>query len=167
MRQPFHQTWQQARTGLLVMWLVGGCVLLLFVGCASKGNGVQPAEAEAQATWLQDDPADPTAIRLHDLAGKILLYQATKHSMPTKLEDFASTAAGGDGVDPATGQSFLYTPDSAMRSGLPGRVILHQPRANPERGRWALLMNDLASDGRVVTYVQRVPERLLPRATRR
>lgn len=154
---------------LVYCWMgVLGCLLMMLImGCANKPEAKEYAVSEVPVAMMEDDPADPTALRLHDLAGKLLLYQATRHSIPTKLEDFASTHAGGDGLDPATGKAFVYTPDSSMRSGLPGRVILFQSTMDDQRGRWALIMNDLANDGRVVTYVQRVPEKLLPRVRSR
>jgi len=167
---------------MLVLMLT---LLLIGAGCAqsqktSKASGskhkrdarqVRQQSSVTTSTRLEvpaeDDPTDPTATRLHDLAGKILMHRLMHHRLPATLEEFAGpsdiVAGTGEGIDPATRRLFIYTPDSPINRKLPGRVILHQPLSQGARGRWALLINDLASDGQVITYVQRVPDGELPR----
>jgi|GEM_PF-6468599 hypothetical protein len=156
------------------------CVLIMLtftvtIGCASsqekKHKPARPTQMTAtspsQYQLGEDDPTDPTAMALHDLAGQLLLFHATQRRMPASLEEFAGPSdfrsGQGAGIDPATRRLFLYAPDSPINPRLPGRVVLYQPLSQGARGRWALLVNDLASDGKVITYVQRVSETDLPR----
>lgn len=141
-------------------------------GCATqKTTGTLGEKEQKQVNDLvaDGDVNDPTAAVLHDLAGRLLLYKATNQKMPAELVDVFGGAESGSStwgkpmLDPASSQPFIYTPDSTRQPGLPGRIILHQPRNPGSLSRWALLFNDQSKDGKVVTYVQRVPESLLPK----
>lgn len=133
-------------------------------GCAASGNagdGGRPSTVElAGDQVVYDDPADPVALTLHDLAGRLLMHQTLHHALPATLADLKD---GPPPMDPATGRPFVYVPQSLRRPGLPGRVIVHQPVGDAERGRWALLLNDQSQAGHVITYVQRITEQQVPR----
>jgi hypothetical protein len=133
----------------------------LTTGCAAQKPVDQATLAELQ---IDADVTDPTAEALHDLAGQLLMYEAVHHKLPATLAELKR----GDGllaaVDPASNLPFVYTPDSARQPKLPGRIVICQPRDQGPAGRWALLLNDLGNQGKVITYVQRVPESMIPKA---
>lgn len=145
--------------------------VMLQVGCAHQktrttfGEGPQKQMDDLVA---DGDVNDPSAAVLHDLAGRLLTYKASHQKLPGQLIDvFGGPESGASTwgkpmLDPASSQPFVYTPASTRQSGLPGRIILYQPKSNGGIGRWALLLNDQSNDGKVVTYVQRVPESAIP-----
>lgn len=149
------------------------------VGCAAQktkgtlGDGINTSRGNGDQQQLNDlvadgDVNDPTAAVLHDLAGRLLLYKATNRKMPVELVDLYGGPQSGSSkwakpmLDPASSQPFFYTPNSTRQAGLPGRIILYQPQSQGGAGRWALLFNDESKEGKVVTYVQRVPESMIP-----
>lgn len=163
------------------------CVALLQMSCAtqttttSSGVHVMGQGRQSDATMSQEKQAqladlvadgdvnDPTAAALHDLAGKLLMYKAIYRKLPGKLAEMAGDRQGSGGalakqlLDPISGRPFVYTPDSSRHPMLPGRIILYQPSSQGMVGRWALLFNDQDKNGDVITYVQRVPDSLLPK----
>lgn len=166
----------------MIAWCLLLAAGLLQVGCVThttKNGFDQPAQSSRTQTSTTDqtqladlavdgDVNDPTAASLHELAGNLLLYKATHGKLPANLADVFGGPNGGNStwakslIDPVTSQPFVYTPNSKRHPKLPGRMILHQPVNQGSIGRWALLFNDQAKDGNVITYVQRVPEELIP-----
>lgn len=160
----------RCETGRLkTMMVVAAAVMLLAcIGCQpqakTSGPSQQVDQAQLEALVADGDVNDPTAIVLHELAGSFLLYQARTGKLPTDLQELVKLglAKSSQLVDPVTGEAFAYSPDSKRQPRSPGRVMIYQSTDQGAAGRWALLVNDLASDGRIVTYVQRVPDAWLP-----
>ena len=167
----------------MIAWCLLLAAGLLQVGCVThttKSGFEQPSQSsrskqantadQAQLAELaaDGDVNDPTAARLHELAGSLLLYKATHGKLPADVADVFGGTSGGNStwakplIDPVSSLPFVYTPNSKRHAKLPGRMILHQPVSQGSIGRWALLFNDQAKDGNIITYVQRVPEDLIP-----
>lgn len=171
---PHTQGWQ-----IVVIAFVLMCGVLQ-TGCASsktsnsdmgrEQSGARQQGDESQLSELvaDGDVNDPTAGALHELAGKLLLYKAVHRKLPVNLADASGGPDSGAStwakhlLDPLSDQPFIYAPDSKRHAQLPGRIIIYQPVSQGNIGRWALLFDDQAKDGNVVTYVQRVPESTLP-----
>lgn len=148
------------------MLLVCTMGLLFTVGCQQQqvGSGVEMDQSHLAELVADGDVNDPTAIVLHELAGSFLMYQARTDKLPSDLRELVAMglAQPAQLIDPATGDAFLYTPDSKRQPRSPGRVMICQAQSQGIVGRWALLVDDLASNGRIVTYVQRIPDAWLP-----
>src|SRR4051794_7109029 len=70
------------------------------VGSASSSTSSHRAPAPMEAT-------DACASQLHDLCGDLLLYFATHHDLPAKLEELGAK----DTVCPVSGKPYIYNPN--------------------------------------------------------
>ncbi len=142
-------------TALLLLLATG------LTGCSSGTTG-QPAPApQEQASSTNEENTNPTAMHLHDLAGELILYQLKTGALPARLSQLPTGSKAA--VDPATGNPYLYYAESPRQPNLPGRLLVCQSTPGPSTGRWALLINDYGSDGKLVTFVQRVDESVFTR----
>ena len=133
---------------------IGGCQTTPAVP-----DAIPPSAADSLA-----EANDPTAVHLHELAGRLLEFKALNQRLPDKLDDLGDipgTTPRPAGLDPATGKAFVYLPQGPKFKSLPGRLIVYQSTSTGRAGSWCLLINDQNSDGRIVTYVQRVPDEIL------
>jgi hypothetical protein len=141
-----------------VSFTAAALTALVLTGCAASAPAPAPGAAPGAVAAKKnaDLIADPTANDLHDIAGKLLLYFASHRELPAELED-----AAPDAVDPASGQPYVYNPQATPLKGLHGKPLVYQAVPTAPGGRWALLVNDVAADKHLVTYVERVPEAAL------
>jgi hypothetical protein len=131
----------------------------LLSGCSTPSKSAPQPQAPAPDS--PNDNTNPTAMHLHDLAGELILYQVKTGNLPARLSDLPSSLKAT--TDPATSQPYRYLSDGPRVPNLPGRILVCQSTPNPSLGRWAILINDYASDGRLITYVQRVDESVFTR----
>lgn len=142
-------------------WTMCLCAALFggLSGCASDPSSPPSVET---TNSRDEENLDPTAMHLHDVAGRLLLFCAKYDRLPAKLEDL-EPLPGDNGkpsaIDPATGEKFTYTPDGLKPKSLPGRVIAYQAVTKSRGSRWALLFNDKLKEARV----QRVADSALLR----
>ena len=134
---------------------------LMFVlgGCASNPDA--PPAVQTVNTPNEEN-IDPTAVHLHDVAGRLLLFAAKNNRLPATLDDLEMLPGDGgkpSSLDPATGQAFVYSPNAIKPRSLPGRVIVYQAVTKQGGSRWALLFNDHLRE----TRVQRVADSVLLR----
>jgi hypothetical protein len=133
-------------------------------GCASSDTASAPIADESDAQ--REDPTNPTAMQLHDLAGQLILFQVETGKYPAKLSQLDKRQRLGSkpsAIDPLSGKPYLYYPDGPRVAKLPGRLVVCQTDPQPEGGRWCLLINDYGNEGQVLTYVQRVDESVFER----
>lgn len=151
------------------------CMSALTTGCQTTDSKPAPSRAQvkpaAQTAGEPNVNTDPTAVHLHDLAGQLLLFHFKHGRLPRKLSELESPdresgPSRKDTTDPATGQTYAYSPDSQAHAGLNGRVIVYQSVPTNPAGRWALLVGPGQEPDRLILYVARVPEPLLGAATR-
>lgn len=139
-------------------------VLALGIHGCGTDNAQVAAPASAVGTQQPDDPTHPTAMQLHDLAGQLILFQVETGKWPAKLSQLDKRMGGKPaGIDPTSGQPYVYMPDGPRRDKLPGRLVVCQATPQPSGGRWCLLINDYGHEGQVLTYVQRVDESVFER----
>jgi len=150
----------EPRRGLVVVMM--GLVAMGLMGCASPSGSAAKAQQSADkatAGLAQLDPnTDPTAIRLHELAGALLEYQVRHGRYPAKLSELKGSMAEGQSVtvDPATGKMFEYSSGGRQVEGFPGRLIAWQPTGRQVDVRWGLFAGP-AGPGQAALYVEPVP----------
>lgn len=133
------------------------------IGCASNTENTPSSGSSADAP--SEDPTNPTAMHLHDLAGQLILFQVENGKLPAALSQLDKRAGAPKpcAIDPASGKPYFYYADGPRLQNLPGRLVVCQSDAQPAGGRWCLLMNDYSSESQVLTYVQRVDESVFTR----
>lgn len=141
------------------------CVLgaLLLAGCSSN-QSPRPARAAPGAPISNTDPC---AMRLHDLAGGLLMYQLEHHRLPERLDELKGLAVVPNDVEfvcPVSHQPYLYTPQGLSLARYPGVMVLCDPAPSHAGMRWAVFLLPPAQPGEpMVTKVIAVQEKLFPR----
>ena len=106
------------RNDLIPSILAAACAMALLAGCVSEP--VDPAPREVP-TGL-----NPTAERLHEICGSILLFHGAYHRMPESLEELRrATGMTPDAIiDPVTRRPFAYVPEGFATSPAGRRAVL-------------------------------------------
>jgi hypothetical protein len=132
---------------------------LMSCGCVTETTKVGvPTEQVGTAApspphqTLSPDEAvdsDPSAIRLHDIAGALLQYYALNKRLPDRLEE-AATLADADQplqlISPASGKPYGYVPQGLVLEGRKKRIIVFDP--GPHQGlRWCVFIADQTQPG--------------------
>ncbi len=147
-------------------WTIGVLIVTL-AGCSSGGANKKASGAPAQPPPTAQVPlpananTDPTAMYLHELAGSLLLYYAHRGELPASLSSIEGV--GPEATDPASGKPFVYNPGGPPVKGYVGRLTVCQSATTHRGGRWALLVDSRAA-GRLITYIEFVPESALREA---
>jgi hypothetical protein len=133
-------------------------IALAFSGCGSS-NGGKPAADRSNA---QRTMTDPCAMRLHDLAGALLLYHASHGSLPATLEELRNVPGAIAPLEsfacPVSKAPYRYEPAGLSLRGRVARVILFDATAAHDGKRWAVEVPDSAPDEPLVTKVVSLPE---------
>jgi hypothetical protein len=85
---------------------------------------------------------DPSAMRLNDISGALLLYYATNKQFPNQLEELN---AGGYSdrrlrfTNPVTDKPYVYVPTGLMLGGHRKRIILYDQTPTPDGRRFCLV----------------------------
>jgi hypothetical protein len=119
-------------------------------GCQSPAQQSHGPSAHGAANQAdQNSPSDldlamdPSAARLNDISGAMLLYYATNKQLPDQLEELN---AGGysDGklkfTSPASGKPYVYVPTGLMLEAHRKRIILYDPTPTQGGRRFCLVM---------------------------
>ncbi len=127
---------------------------------AAAGCAVDRARPEPADGLRPSVQADPCAERLHDLAGRLLLYLAGHHRLPPSLEDLPPLEPGRAvaPVCPVSGKPYLYRPAGATVRGMPGLMVLVDPEPSHAGMRWALFLNRVTGAGRATAKVILIPD---------
>lgn len=108
---------------------------------------------------------DPSAERLHDICGYLLLYYRQHRALPPSLEALRAARSGEIPplLCPESGQPYLYQESAVEMPGRPGRLLVHAPsraRATVQGypSRWAVLVAEPRGEGPLVAQVVLIPE---------
>jgi len=150
---------------------VAGLVALLAAGCqtttttrrADSGQAVvvekpQPRKAQPTGPNLNTDPC---AMRLHDIAGALLLYYQSNHRLPARLDELP--ALPGEPplqlVCPVSNTPYVYDPRGILMPETKSRVVIYDPAPSHFGVRWAVTISQPDEEGAaVVTKVIALPE---------
>jgi hypothetical protein len=148
-------------------WLVRGVTLLLGVavlllpGCRSQTSSRAPTALSAAT--------DPCAERMHEIGGELLLFYATYHRLPDRLDELRSMPGSDPSLElscPISHEAYVYLPTRlSWLKTQQGPVVLYDSRPVHEGMRWALIWQDTGSDDPQIMRVVAVPDaavRLVP-----
>ncbi len=103
-----------------------------------------PLEEQSVVGNISSDDAvmtDPSAARLHEIAGNILLYLAVNSQMPKSLQDLKTVADEDlNLICPQTNSPYVYVPEGLHAPGKTKAVVVYEPAARPNGTRWCILM---------------------------
>jgi hypothetical protein len=139
---------------------------------AARGRGVGAGGGQTRTTpggsrGAQPDvlgATEPSAARLHDLSGDLLLYYAIHRRLPDSLEALATVVDADrtpDFTSPASGRPLVYTPSSIAPPGDDRRLVLYDPTPTRNRSYWAVLMGQPRGTQPAATWVVELPEHAL------
>jgi hypothetical protein len=129
--------------------------LMTVIGCRSTSTGqnhptartiqLSASDLAAGQTLTPDEAvnSDPCAIRLHDIAGDLLLYYAVNKRLPERLEDLRSLGADETEPDftcPLTHQPYVYVPNGLIGPGESKRIIVYDAIPAHNGKRFCILM---------------------------
>lgn len=104
---------------------------------------------------LDPSMTDPSAVRLDEIRGQILLYYAVHRKLPPRLEDLASFADLGTEasyVSPTTGKPYTYLPAGLVTPGQTRRLIVYDAQPPAGATRWGILMGEPQGDQPAATW---------------
>jgi len=132
-------------------------------GCQSTPTKpAPPAQVKAQPEPVAPiSNTDACAGRLHDICGPLLLYYATRHRLPARLEDLRDVPgfeASMQFACPISRKPYVYNPVGLLRPEDPSRVILFDPAPSHSGMRWAVAIIEPRDNGPLVTKVIALPE---------
>jgi hypothetical protein len=126
---------------------------LLF--CALGGCQAQPQQSAGPPTQhvtnqtdqnVSSDVAlatDPSALRLNDIGGALLLYYATNKQLPDQLEDLNASGYSEGPLkftSPVSGKPYVYVPAGLSLEGQRKRIIAYDPTLTHDGRRFCLVM---------------------------
>lgn len=147
--------------GLLAVLLVC-CAIGLNVGCNAnpKPSATKPPVGKPQTSDMAivaND--DPSAIKMHDLEGAILMYYALNKVLPPKIEDALPLADVPLDLNvPGTSQQYVYTREGIILQDQEARLILYEPAPLHQGYRLAIRVNDPKAFQPLVMHIIPVPE---------
>ena len=106
-----------------------------------------PPTPSPQAGDPEQIEVNPSASRLHDICGEILLYFAVNREMPKTLSDLQSvmdTEVQLDTTSPTSHQPYVYAPQGLIGVGHAKRIIIYDPVPLPSGKRWCVFSADAA-----------------------
>lgn len=142
-------------------------MLATIAGCTPTRQGAADSAAAPPARPSQVPPSnaanlDPCAVRLHDVAGALLLYYFTNRRLPETLDEINTFPGAEEQIPltcPASGQPYVYSPDGILLAEQRARVIIYDPTPAHYGGhRWAIRMEEPGDNQPMVTRVIALPE---------
>ena len=146
----------------------------LIGGCTTETKRVRaptpppPPRADAMASAPRDvlpsnaANLDPCAIRLHDVAGALLMYYFTHQRLPDTLDEVTPFGDAGEPVVltcPASDQPYVYTAQGILLAEQRARVIVYDPTPAHYGGyRWAIRIEEPADGKPLLARVIALPE---------
>lgn len=135
---------------------------MLVVGCqGNKGKSAQspgttPLADNAQAVVSN---TDPSAMKMHDIAGALFFYYAMNKRFPEKIED--AFAVGDVPLDmnvPGGKGQYVYTPDGFLLQDRKSRIVVFEPAPLHDGYRLAITIADPEGTQPLVAKVIALPE---------
>jgi hypothetical protein len=90
--------------------------------------------------------SDPCSMRLHDIAGLLLIYYAKHSELPQDMDQLQTVADAGDSVDftcPDTHQPYAYVPTGIRSPTIARQIILYDSVPHPNGVRWCIFLSPL------------------------
>jgi hypothetical protein len=152
---------------MVIAVVVAGC------GAPPKADAPQarasppPRAAQSRPAATPVDPstpilsADPCADRLHDICGALLLYYATNHDLPQKLDELARLPGFEHVKDftcPASKLPYVYNPVGIVDLEKGTRVVIYDAAPSHRGTRWAISVVEPQGNEALVTKVVGMPE---------
>ena len=151
--------------GCLIVLLAAGCQTTTTTGRADSGQQVavekpqqQPRKTEPKGPNLNTDPC---AMRLHDIAGALLLYYQSNHRLPARLDELPSLPGDPELqlVCPVSKTPYVYDPRGILMPETKSRVVIYDPAPSHFGVRWAVTISQPDDEGAaMVTKVIALPE---------
>lgn len=134
-------------------WLVSAAAFVaLAAGC------YVPAEKAPKS----QQALDPCAERLHELAGKLLLFRFAQGHLPSSLAELPKGGAT-EMVCPVSAKTYVYRRDGPAAPGWEGRMVAWDATACHRGGRWVVTLAQPAG-GAVTAKVVWVSEEAFVKA---
>ncbi|MGC4034211.1 MAG: hypothetical protein QM754_21235 [Tepidisphaeraceae bacterium] len=136
--------------------------MALLSGCQNdKGNlkntpGTTPLPDNAQAVISN---TDPSALKMHDIAGALFFYYAMNKHFPEKIE--AAFAVGDVPLDmnvPGGHGQYIYTPDGFLLQDRKSRIVVFEPAPLHDGYRLAITIADPEGNQPMLAKVIALPE---------
>lgn len=146
-------------------FLAAAILLLLMAGCSgSLANQAAPSPSDGQT--IRDANLNPTAIALHELAGRLLVYLAEHDgAAPPTLAALSSSFPREQTnglVDPASNLPWVYFDQGPEIPPYLGRMTARQAQVSEPGYCWVLTLEKGRTARHFVTHVYRVPMTAIP-----
>jgi hypothetical protein len=170
---------KHGQTSLPMPPLFLAIVGLLLIGCqpqqratrtapspsSSSGQTIEPPQTQPDARADAVAPisnTDACASRLHDLCEPLLLYYATRHEIPPRLEDLRQMP-GFSELDlrcPVSRLPYIYNPVGIQTGDDQPRLVIYDAAPSHSGMRWAIAIVEPKDPANaLVAKVVAVPER--------
>jgi hypothetical protein len=141
-------------------------LLAVMVGCQSSSApnpSAGPAPSAGGSRLVSSDQAvytDPSALRLEDIDGAILLFYHIEGSMPPKLEDLRSIGSAGADLNfnSPSGQPYGYVPGGLSVAGTQKLLVVYDPVETANGQRWCILISPPQPGAALSAEVMALPE---------
>jgi len=131
---------------------------LLLAGCQPQPAATRPASSRGETSHVIEPPqadaraeavapisnTDACASRLHDLCEPLLLYYATRHEIPARLEDLRQVA-GFSELDlrcPVSRLPYVYNPVGIQTGDDQPRLMIYDAAPSHSGMRWAIAIEE-------------------------
>lgn len=135
------------------------CVAVIGGGCESSSAPPPPRATKAMT--------DPSAERLHELSGAVLLHYIRHNQLPASLEALHELDASiGDPIDPLYGDPYVYLSPPVDLPGRRGQLLMYAPGVarGHRASRWAVLVEGVGQDASLTTQVVLIPSAEIAKA---
>jgi hypothetical protein len=146
---------------------------LALVGCASQsqqsttpqpvGNTFDFSGVGSDTSATPDEivNADPSAARLEDIGGDLMLFYRLNRAMPPNLQALASVTDEGappNTLSPGSGQPYVYSSDGLWLEGHTQSIVVYDPTLSAKSMRWCLFRGPLHPNGSFSVEVVALPD---------
>jgi hypothetical protein len=146
---------------------------LTLVGCQTTTTTTTPRKTITHTQTLdqsstsadkpidQITPTDPCASQLHDLCHPLLLYYATRHQLPERIEELRQIPGfeSAHFICPVSKKPYIYNPIGVQTAGQPARIVLYDPAPSHSGFRWAIsIIEPQRESDPLITKVIGLPE---------
>jgi hypothetical protein len=120
---------------------------ILLTGCQPAPPAArQSPYLDPQQTLTPDQLAnsDPCSMRLHDVAGLLLIYYAKHSELPQDLDQLQTVADVTDSLDftcPDTHQPYVYIPGGIRSPTINRQIIVYDSTPHPNGVRWCIFLS--------------------------
>jgi len=146
--------------------LIMVAAMALASGCQSSSSTPPRARSNASNNQaLTEDQAfntDPSAMRLDDIEGALLLYYRDNQTMPPHLSDLDPYAKAVGitlvPISPTNGQPYGYDPNGMTAVGATKLLVVYDPAPSPNGRRWCIVMEPPRPGAALSAEVLDLPE---------